>query len=81
VMLWWPGYSLDSLCVGVLGLWPLVVDEESGGDFDFALETGVVELVSEGGCHFVYAFGIDKRWQVRYVYRWKERAWGGMDAD
>jgi hypothetical protein len=48
-------YSLDSLCVAVLGLGPFVVDEDSSRDFDLALEPGVVEFVSESGshCYFV----------------------------
>lgn len=44
-------HSLDGLAV--LAADPLVVDEESERDLDLALESGVVELVSEGRCHSV----------------------------
>lgn len=53
--------SLDRLGVAVLGGGPLAVDVETGGDFDLALETGVVELVSECRSH-CDCFGV-----MRYV--------------
>jgi len=39
----------------VYGSRPFAIDEQSGGDLDFALETGVVEFVGECG-HFYSAF-------------------------
>jgi hypothetical protein len=46
-------HLLDGLCVAVLGLGPLVVNEQSNRDLDLALVTSVVEFVSESRSHYV----------------------------
>lgn len=45
--------SLDGLSAASGRFGPFTVDEQSDGNLDLALVTGVVKLVSESGSHFV----------------------------